>query len=121
MGKWRPWHVDVIKTNLGYEGLMCARFPSLKTRTIFYIISKDGINWYCSKFPLLFPSSKGWDCKGIYRFTMIKEGQIYRIWYVARGKYNIWHIGYAEVRANTINHITFNSPNSIVSRKNFKN
>lgn len=120
MGEWRPWHVDVIKTDVGYEGLMCARSPYLKTRALFYIRSKDGINWEVSKYPLLFPSKNGWDRKEIYRSTMIKEGQVYKIWYAARGKYNIWHIGYAEIKSDEVAKIPMISPNSTLMKNNHK-
>ncbi|NFD57518.1 hypothetical protein FDB72_07655 [Clostridium botulinum] len=55
MGNWRGWHVDIIKTNIGYEGLICARLPKLNQRALFYVKSKDEINWKTSKNPLIFP------------------------------------------------------------------
>lgn len=96
MGEWKPWHVDVIKTERGYEGLMCAKLYSIPTRALFYIHSLDGINWETSKIPIIFPSKNNWDSVEIYRATMIKENGVYRIWYSARGRFNIWHIGYTK-------------------------
>lgn len=108
MDQWKPWHVEVIKTEKGYEGLVCARNRMMNTRALFYIFSKNGVKWACSKFPILFPSKKGWDDVDIYRSTMLKDNGVYRIWYSARGKWQKWHIGYTEFNEDEINKLKMN-------------
>jgi hypothetical protein len=108
MEPWKPWHVDVIKTNKGYEGLLCARNRLMNTRALFYIFSLDGVKWKCSKYPILFPSKNGWDKAEIYRSTLLKEKGLYRIWYSARGNWETWHIGYTEFKENEINNLKMN-------------
>ena len=93
---WTIWHVDVIKTDIGYEGLLCAKDNNVKNRALFYIKSADGINWTTSPLPIVYPSSKGWDSVEIYRSTMLKQNGLYRIWYSARGPEKVWQIGYTE-------------------------
>lgn len=103
LGDWLAWHIDIRNTDIGYEGLVCARNPKLGTRALFYVNSKDGLNWKSSKKPILFPSENGWDNKEIYRSTFIKENGKYRVWYSARGDFEIWNIGYTEYTFDEIN------------------
>ena len=103
LGDWLVWHIDIEKTDLGYEGLVCARNPKLKTRALFYIVSKDGINFKASEKPILFPSKNGWDKSEIYRSTFLKENGKYRVWYSARGNFYKWNIGYTEYTYDEIN------------------
>lgn len=105
MGDWLPWHINVDKTDEGYEGLVCARNPKLGTRALFYMKSKDGLNWKVSEKPILFPSKNGWDSEEIYRSSFIKEKDKYRIWYSARGSFYKWHIGYTEYSLNEIKNL----------------
>lgn len=102
MGDWLIWHIDIKKTDIGYEALICARNPELKTRALFYGLSKDGLNWKTSKKPILFPSESGWDSKEIYRSTFLKENGKYRVWYSARGDFQTWNIGYTEYNEKEI-------------------
>lgn len=102
LGEWLAWHIDVEKTDIGYEGLLCARNPRLHTRALFYIVSEDGLNWKSSIKPILFPTEKGWDNKEVYRSTFIKESDKYRVWYSARGSFYRWHIGYTEYSLDEI-------------------
>lgn len=93
---WTLWHIDVIKTNLGYEGLLCAINNTLRNRALFYMKSSDGINWTYNNLPIIYPSNSGWDSVDIYRATMLKQDDLYRIWYSAKGPKEKWHIGYTE-------------------------
>lgn len=93
---WSLWHVNITKTDLGYEGLMCARDNTVKNRAVFYILSKNGINWTHSKLPVIYPSENGWDNREIYRSAMLKENGVYRVWYSAVSMKKRWGIGYAE-------------------------
>ena len=111
LGEWKSWHVDVIKTDKGYEGLMCAKNPGVKTRAVFYIRSTDGINWSSSKYPIIFPTETSWDSAEVYRSTMIKLGNDYKLWYSARSKANKWHIGYIELNEKEIDNLIMNNSN----------
>lgn len=108
MEPWLPWHVDVIKTDKGYEGLLCARNRLMDTRALFYIFSTDGINFKCSVNPIIFPSKNGWDDDQIYRSTFIKDNGKYRIWYSAMDKAQEWHIGYNEFTSKEIDDLRMN-------------
>lgn len=105
---WRVWHLDIIKTEKKYEGLVCARSNSLKTRALFYMDSADGINWRTSKYPIIFPDKRGWDNSEIYRATFIKENGEYKIWYSARNGEKKWYIGYTSVNEDIINNLEMN-------------
>jgi hypothetical protein len=93
---WQIWHLDIIKTETGYEGLICARDNHVNNRALFHINSTDGINWTTSNQPIIYPTAKGWDSAEIYRSTMLKQNGLYRVWYSARGALNKWGIGYSE-------------------------
>lgn len=84
--KLLTWHLDVIKTQKGYEMIVVA-FTDWSKRndmSLYYSLSKDGINWEKCK-TILKPSVKGksqvWDNKGIYRSTFIYEDGIYYVYY----------------------------------------
>lgn len=80
-----PWHVDVLKTEEGYEALIAA-FPtgsnSSRTR-LYHLTSEDGLAFTLgSPAPVIRPSLLGWDNRMIYRSSFLKEeGGTYRIWY----------------------------------------
>lgn len=93
---WTIWHIDVIKTDIGYEGLLCAINNDTHKRALFYVISNYGITWESSLLPIIYPSDGGWDSFDIYRATMLKQNGLYRIWYSARNHSQVWHIGYTE-------------------------
>lgn len=105
MGIWKGWHVDIIKTDTGYEGLICARQPRLDQYALFYARSKDGLNWNTSEYPLISPKKDSWDSKLIYRSTFLKENGIYRIWYSACSQANQWHIAYTQFTAAEIQNL----------------
>jgi len=93
---WKTWHIDVLKTDLGYEALISCRKEHLSTRALYYASSSDGINWKVSENPVIYPTTSSWDSGGIYRATFIKQDGLYKVWYSAYDLSNKWHIGYAE-------------------------
>lgn len=105
MGPWKGWHLDIIKTDKGYEALICARLLGIQTRALFYAKSIDCINWHVSKYPIIFPKENSWDSKDIYRSTMIKEKGKYKIWYSAVGRNRVWNTGYTEFKESEINNL----------------
>lgn len=83
----RPWHLDVIKTEKGYEMIIVA-FPARvdsATMSLYYFSSKDNIN-YSKGECILKPSNISWDNKGIYRSSMIYENGTYYLYYTGISK-----------------------------------
>ena len=95
-GNWNGWHVDIIKTDIGFEGLICARIPKLNQYTLYYARSVDGINWKTSANPLISPKPNSWDSNFIYRSTLLKVNDKYQIWYSACNKEYVWHIAHTQ-------------------------
>lgn len=80
----KPWHLDVIKTEKGYEMIIVA-FPNREdsvTMSLYYFSSKDNINYTVGKC-ILKPSNISWDNGGIYRSTFIYENGMYYLYYSA--------------------------------------
>jgi len=93
------WHIDVIRVNEGFEALLTA-FPEgagpWRSR-LFHGASSDGIRWSLSQEqPILRPSVAGWDSRLIYRSTLLKADDSYRVWYSAASWTSEWGIGFLE-------------------------
>ena len=94
--KIKPWHLDIIKTDEGYEMLLMA-FENWEKRgiaSLYHTVSKDNNVWEkCTE--IIKPSSKTnyWDNRGIYRSSMIKKDGMYYVFYSASNKKNIKGIG----------------------------
>lgn len=92
----KSWHVDVIKTDEGYEMVMMA-FKNWKERgiaSLYYSKSTDNVNWTkCTE--IIKPSTKSdyWDNRGIYRSSLLKKDGIYYVFYGASNTENIKGIG----------------------------
>lgn len=91
--KLETWHLDVVKTNKGYEMLVVA-FTNRNNRndmSLYYSYSTDGFNWSKAE-TILKPNTKSnnnWDNKGIYRSTFIYEDGLYYVFYSGTDrKYN---------------------------------
>ena len=84
--KLLTWHLDVIRTQKGYEMIVVAFTDWAKRNdmSLYYSLSSDGINWSKAK-TILKPSVKGksqvWDNKGIYRSSFIYEDGVYYVYY----------------------------------------
>lgn len=83
-----PWHIDVLKVEDGYEALVAAfpkKYASTDRTRLFHLSSKDGLMFRpTTKNPIIKPSLFGWDNRGIYRSSFLKEQDgSYRIWYSA--------------------------------------
>lgn len=96
-----PWHIDTIKTDKGYEMLISNYYKAFgKNLLLSYAISKDGIN-FGKTIDLLTPS-KGifnWDNGIIYRSSLVKVDDKYKIYYSAQDLRGRWHIGLTEIDA----------------------
>lgn len=92
----KSWHLDVIKTDLGYEMVMMA-FSNWKARgiaSLYYSVSKDNNIW--SKCTEIIKPTTGtyyWDNRGIYRSSLLKKDGIYYVYYGASNIHNIKGIG----------------------------
>ncbi len=76
------WHIDVIKTDKGYEMIVVA-YKSWKDRNsmnLYYFNSKDN-NIYSKGIVILRPSLISWDNRGIYRSSFIYEDNTYYVFY----------------------------------------
>lgn len=78
------WHIDVIKTEKGYE-LLTVAYKNWKDRNsmnLYYFNSKDNEN-YSDGIIILRPSLISWDNRGIYRSSFIYEDGKYFVFYSA--------------------------------------
>lgn len=95
-----PWHIDVIKTDLGYEVLVSAfklKEAVLNNRVLMWGTSTDGLS-FNNLSTILIPAKNNdsWDNKQIYRSTFIKVNGVYKVFYSAMNKKNEWHIGLSQ-------------------------
>lgn len=78
----QTWHLDVIKTEKGYE-LLTVAYKYHKDRNsmnLYYFNSKDN-NEYSKGIIILRPSLISWDNRGIYRSSFIYEDGVYYVYY----------------------------------------
>ncbi|MBL7159158.1 alpha/beta hydrolase [Candidatus Microgenomates bacterium] len=61
---------------------------------IGYATSPDGINWTHHSNYVLVPS-ENWEEEGVVSPFVLKENNVYKMWYAARDGVGIWRIGYA--------------------------
>ena len=83
----KNWHLDVIKTDKGYEMIVVA-YTSWEDRlsmNLYYFKSKDNIN-YTDGIVILRPSVNSWDNRGIYRSSLIYENDTYYLYYSAMSR-----------------------------------
>lgn len=98
LGGRRPWHLDIIHTDLGYEMVVTAYFKddfSLNIQTLWYALSTDGINFGTATKILESSKKDGWDNQQIYRSSLLKIDSKYYLYYAGMNKDLRWHIGLA--------------------------
>ena len=92
----KTWHLDVIKTEKGYEMLVVAftKWEKRNDMSLYYTNSKDGITWDTAK-KIMDPAvkEKVWDNKGIYRSTFIYEDGMYYVIYGGTSRKNNHGLG----------------------------
>ena len=84
IAKLTNWHLDVIKTEKGYE-IITVAYKNWKDRNsmnLYYFQSKDNISYSQGKI-ILRPSLISWDNRGIYRSSFIYEDGKYYVYYSA--------------------------------------
>ncbi|WP_051541808.1 hypothetical protein [Clostridium lundense] len=94
-----PWHIDVTKTNRGYEMLISNYYKAFgKNLLLSHAISNDGLN-FGKTIDVVVPS-KGifsWDNSIIYRSSLVQVENKYKIYYSAQDLWGRWHIGVTEM------------------------
>jgi hypothetical protein len=96
-GDYSLWHVDVIKTDLGYETVISIYETQIGLSGFMYLLyanSTDGIMWNNIRI-ILSPSQETifWDNQQIYRSSILKIDNLYKIYYSAMSSAKQWHIG----------------------------
>ena len=96
-GKLYTWHIDVIKTEKGYEMIMVAyqNVNIRNTMKLYYTYSKNETKDWATAVKILEPTSRteNWDNSGLYRSSMIYENGIYIVFYSGIGVKNTHGIG----------------------------
>ena len=84
IAKLTNWHLDVIKTEKGYEILTVAykNWKDRNSMNLYYFQSEDNITYTQGKI-ILRPSLISWDNRGIYRSSFIYEDGKYYVYYSA--------------------------------------
>ena len=86
----------MVKTDKGYEMVLMA-FENWEKRglaSLYHSVSKDNNTWTkCTEIIKPTVDSNYWDNRGIYRSSMIKQDDIYIVFYSASNMYNIKGIG----------------------------
>ncbi|OFI06774.1 hypothetical protein CLOACE_07570 [Clostridium acetireducens DSM 10703] len=74
-----PWHIDVTKTEIGYEMLISNYYKSFGNNILSYTLSKDGLN-FNKTVDIIYPSKNinAWDNKMIYRSSLVKVNGFYK-------------------------------------------
>lgn len=91
------WHIDVVKTELGYETLLCVYKTGefgLDNKILMNSRSTDGITWDEFNVCLTPSQSVGaFDNGQIYRSTFVKINGLYYVFYAGMDKNIYWHLG----------------------------
>ena len=96
----RPWHLDLIKTDKGYEFVIQGFMrPSgaLSNTSLWYIQSDDNIN-FTEPIEILKPSKTigAFDDRSIYRSSPVKVGNEYVLYYAATSTEGRFAISFAK-------------------------
>ena len=80
--------------------------------TVGYATSPDGKNWTRNAEPVLLTGGPDdWDYNIIAPYTVIKEGDTYKMWYYAGSPYRVFYIGYA-TSTDGINWTKYDDPST---------
>ncbi|MBY7111373.1 hypothetical protein ILT06_10670 [Bacillus sp. 17RED48] len=96
-GIYRAWHIDVVKTDKGYEMLLNVYKQgeiALNNKILMCSLSPDGNTW--GDFDIcLTPSlnAGAFDNGQIYRSTFVKVDGLYYVFYAGMDKNLYWHLG----------------------------
>lgn len=82
--KLHNWHLDVIKTEKGYEVLMSAFEKNRNKMKLYYMRSVDNIH-YTKPRVILEPFTFSWNDKGLYRSALLYYKNMYIVFYSGIG------------------------------------
>jgi hypothetical protein len=105
---YTPWHIDVQRTEGGFEALVAA-YPSRTNPSrcaLFHLHSTDGLSFIPTRpNPVVTPSWRRWNNRMVYRSTFLREdGGRYRIWYSGASWGMRCGIGLAEGTLDDLRH-----------------
>jgi len=80
----KNWHLDVIKTDKGYEVLMSAFKKNRNKMSLYYLRSVDNIN-YTRPRVILEPFTYSWNDRGLYRSSLLYYKDNYIVFYSGIG------------------------------------
>jgi uncharacterized repeat protein (TIGR02543 family) len=89
-----PWHLDVMADSGKYIVILNTVLDSDGHRYLLAGESDDGLS-FSDLHLVLSPSATGWDNKELYRASVVKAGDVYRMYYSAMSDQGKWHIGLA--------------------------
>lgn len=108
--KHKVWHQDVQRTDLGYETIFCAKAPdntgdNQRKQKLFYAMSEDGMHW-TEPVQIMAPGKAdgAFDNDSIYRSSLVKMEDSYRIYYTGMGWRYRWYVSMCE--GETISDLT---------------
>ncbi|MDF2515288.1 MAG: 4Fe-4S ferredoxin iron-sulfur binding domain protein [Sphingobacterium sp.] len=103
------WHVEVKKTDLGYEMLLNVsdnRNKEVNTKFLMSSLSTNGLDWDEFKPSIVLPDQKDkWNGKMIYRSSFIKIDKLYIVYYSAMAHNFSWGLGIA--MGNSLQNLTY--------------
>lgn len=122
--KLQSWHLDVVKTDKGYEMLIMAfkNWDKRGVASLYHTESKDNKKWSkCTEIIKPTSKTKNWDNRGMYRSSMIKKDGIYYVFYSASDKENIKGIGIMYGKdINKLHKVNIDYKNDIDAAKKFE-
>lgn len=94
--KMTPWHLDLYYENGVYHLILNVNESDIYSqRSLTIGESTDGINFKNIK-TIMRPTEDSWDNRDIYRSSIIKVDNVYKLYYSAMNKNKEWGIGLAE-------------------------
>lgn len=98
LGEYKLWHFDMIRTDKGYEFVGCYQRNGEfdQNNYIAYSRSDDNIHFEPAVCILANGEKGSFDDLELYRPSLVKVGNKYRLYYGAQKDFMIWHIGMTE-------------------------
>ncbi|HDR8110400.1 TPA: hypothetical protein QCZ04_003473 [Bacillus cereus] len=89
------WHIDVEKTDLGYEMLICTKGQAAGVRdSLFHVVFADMNQNAANATKIIRPNIQGsWDDTAIYRSCFLKINGIYYVFYAGQNSRKMYGVG----------------------------
>ncbi|EAC2688372.1 hypothetical protein B5H05_15725, partial [Listeria monocytogenes] len=98
---YMPWHLEVIKEDGKYGLVLNAQRSSVgevnSRRAVFYGKSENKAEFNVE--PIIHPRPRGtgtWDDRHIYKSSLVKVNDLYRLYYSAQSDQNQWAVGVSQ-------------------------